>query len=140
MYLFVLLTNLIFVSAQNASFVRALYSSLFNGYRKEVMPMADHSKPLDIGITFYIASFNSFHEVDETISITAAVFLNWTDSALGWDPVSYGYLYSTIIDSKDLWLPQLFLMNMVDSLQQMGLRSCAGSDGSLCGGECDSYR
>jgi hypothetical protein len=34
------------------------------------MPVYDHSKPLMVGVTFYLVSINNFNEVEETISIT----------------------------------------------------------------------
>jgi hypothetical protein len=36
------------------------------------MPVYDHSKPLMVGVTFYLASINTFKEVEETISITGS--------------------------------------------------------------------
>jgi hypothetical protein len=42
-------------------------------------------------------------------SILGVFALQWTDPSLTWDPASYGNLYSTIIDPKDMWIPELFL-------------------------------
>jgi hypothetical protein len=78
--------------------VKKLYNDLFSNYTKEVMPMADHSKPLSVGVTFFLSSLNYFKEVDEMVSILGVLCLNWTDPSLTWDPASYGYLYSTVIE------------------------------------------
>ncbi|VDI11841.1 Hypothetical predicted protein [Mytilus galloprovincialis] len=109
-----------FVHAQSHTDVKKLHTDMFTDYKKEVLPTADQSKPLVIGVTFFMASFNSFNEVEETISLTAAVGMNWTDPALKWNPTLYGNLYGTIINPKDLWLPQLFLINRVDSMDPVG--------------------
>ena len=108
------------VHAQSHTDVKKLHTDMFTDYKKEVLPTADQSKPLVIGVTFFMASFNSFNEVEETISLTAAVGMNWTDPALKWNPTLYGNLYGTIINPKDLWLPQLFLINRVDSMDPVG--------------------
>jgi hypothetical protein len=55
-----------------------LYKDLFSDYTQEIMPMADHSKPLNIGINFYLASLNYFKEVEEMVSILGVFSLNWT--------------------------------------------------------------
>jgi hypothetical protein len=56
---------------QSVSHVRKLYADLFSNYTKEVMPVYDHSKPLMVSVNFYLASINSFKEVEETISTMA---------------------------------------------------------------------
>jgi hypothetical protein len=53
------------------------------------MPVYDHSKPLMIGVTFYLTSINSYKEVDETISITGSFVFNWTDPSITSDSVEY---------------------------------------------------
>ncbi|VDH98733.1 Hypothetical predicted protein [Mytilus galloprovincialis] len=109
-----------YINAQSHTDVKKLYTDLFTDYKKEILPTADQSKPLVVGVTFYMASFNSFNEVEETISLTAAVGMNWTDPALKWNPNLYGNVYVTIINPKDLWLPQIFLTNRVDSMNPVG--------------------
>ncbi|XP_063410515.1 acetylcholine receptor subunit alpha-1-A-like [Mytilus trossulus] len=108
------------IYAQSHADVKRLHTDLFTDYKKEIIPTADQSKPLVIGVTFFIASFNSFNEVDETISLTGAVEMNWTDPALIWDPTLYGNANSTTINPKDLWLPQIYLTNSVDSMNPVG--------------------
>ena len=106
--------------SQSLSNVKKLYNDLFSNYTKEVMPMADHSKPLSVGVTFFLSSLNYFKEVDEMVSILGVLCLNWTDPSLTWDPASHGYLYSTVIDPKDMWTPSLFLINRVDTMEPIG--------------------
>ncbi|CAC5407623.1 CHRNN [Mytilus coruscus] len=108
------------VYAQSHADVKKLYTDLFTDYTKEILPTADQSKPLVVGVTFFMASFNSFTEVEETISLTAVVNMNWTDPALMWNPTLYGNVNSITINPKDLWLAQLFLTNTVDSMNPIG--------------------
>jgi hypothetical protein len=55
---------------------------LFSNYTKEVLPVYDHSKPLMIGVTFYLVSINSFKEVEDTVSITGSFDFNWNNVQL----------------------------------------------------------
>ena len=108
------------VHCQSVSHVRKLYADLFSNYTKEVMPVYDHSKPLMIGVTFYLASINTFKEVEETISITGSFNFDWNDPFLTWNPSLYGNVHWTIIDSSDMWLPFIVLINNVHKMEPIG--------------------
>jgi hypothetical protein len=49
----------------NMSYVRKFYTDLFSNYANIVMCVYDHSKPLMVGVTFYLASINNVKEVEE---------------------------------------------------------------------------
>ena len=110
----------IHVHCQNVSYVRKLYADLFSNYTKEVMPVYNHTKPLMVGVTFYLISINSFKEVEETISITGSFNFNWTDPFLTWNPSLYGNIYWTVIDSSDMWVPFMVLTNNVNKMEPIG--------------------
>ena len=111
---------LVTVRCENVSYVRQLYTDLFSNYIKEVLPVYDHSKPLMVGVTFYLVSINSFKEVEDTVSITGAFNFNWTDPFLAWTPSSYGNVYMTIIDSSDMWVPFIVLANSANKMEPIG--------------------
>ena len=100
--------------------IRKLYNDLFSNYTKEVMPVYDHSKPMMVGVTCYLVSINNFNEVEETISITGYFDFNWTDPFLAWNPSIYGHVYSTVIDSSDMWRPFIVLTNSVNKMEPIG--------------------
>ncbi|CAC5421488.1 CHRNN [Mytilus coruscus] len=108
------------VHAQTSPDLKSLHTDLFNNYKKEVLPIENPSKRLEIGVAFYLNSLNSFNEVEESISVTGAMLFNWTDSALKWNHTMYGNVAFTVIDSKDLWLPSIFLVNRIDSMNPVG--------------------
>ena len=116
----ILAMHVVSVHCENVSYIRKLYNDLFSNYTKEVMPVYDHSKPLMVGVTFYLVSINSFKEVEETISITGVFDFNWTDPFLAWNPSSYGHVYSTVIDSSDMWRPFIVLTNSVNKMEPIG--------------------
>ena len=108
------------MQSERVSHIRKLYTDLFSNYTKEVLPVYDHSKPLMVGVTFYLASINNFKEVDETISITGSFNFNWTDPFLAWNPTLYGNIYWTVIDSSDMWVPFMVLANNVNKMEPIG--------------------
>lgn len=108
------------IQCQSHATVQNLYSHLLTNYTKRIMPLADHSQQLNVGVDFYLNSFISFSEVDETISIMGCVLLNWTDPALQWDFLSFDNLYVIVIDPSDIWTPQMFLANVVDDMEPIG--------------------
>jgi len=111
---------LVTVHCENVSYVRQLYRDLFSNYTKAAMPVYDHSKPLMVGVTFYLTSINSFKEVEDTVSITGSFNFNWTDPFLVWTPSSYGNVYMTIIDSSDMWVPFIVLANSANTMESVG--------------------
>jgi hypothetical protein len=111
---------LVTVHCENVSYVRQLYTDLFSNYTKEVIPVYDHSQPLMVGVTFYLVSINSFKEVEDTVSITGSFNFNWTDPFLTWTPSLYGNVYMTIIDSSDIWVPFIVLVNNANTMESVG--------------------
>ena len=118
--LFVIYNFLPGIQCQSHATAQNLYSHLLTNYSKRIMPLADHSKKLDVGVDFYLNSFISINEVDETISIMGVMLLNWTDPALKWDYVSFDNLYSITIDPSDIWKPLMFLVNVADNMEPIG--------------------
>ncbi|VDI54643.1 Hypothetical predicted protein [Mytilus galloprovincialis] len=86
------------------------------------MPLADHSQQLDVGVDFYLNSFISINEVDETIAIMGSILLNWTDPVLKWEFWSFDNLYYIIIDPSDIWTPLIFLANSAEQIEPIGNR------------------
>ena len=118
--LLILAMHVVSAYCENVSYVRQLYTDLFSNYTKEAMPVYDHSKPLMVGVTFYLSAINSFKEVEDTVSITGAFNFNWTDPFLTWNPSSYGNVNMTIIDSSDMWVPFIVLANSVNTMEPIG--------------------
>ena len=119
-FLIIIAIQVVSMQSERASHMRKLYTDLFSNYTKEAMPVHDHSKPLMVGVTFYLGCINSFNEVEETISIMGSFNFNWTDPFLAWDPASYGNQSFTVIDSSDMWVPFIVLTNNVNKMEPIG--------------------
>ncbi|CAC5400443.1 unnamed protein product [Mytilus coruscus] len=108
------------VTGQNLKDAKLLQADLLNNYKPSVRPVLNQSETLNVNVTFYITSFNSFNQVDETISMTMGTTLTWKDPSLVWDPASYGNITSTTLDSNKIWTPLIFLLNSADNLKTIG--------------------
>jgi hypothetical protein len=71
--------------------------------------------------------------VEETISITGSFSFDWTDPFLTWNPSLYGNVHWTIIDSSDMWLPFIVLINNVHKMEPIG------SETVVCQKEISKY-
>lgn len=100
--------------------VKNLHDFLFNDYRKNIVPISNHSTNIDIGISFYLLSINEFKEIEETLVMTGAMGTNWTDVSLSWDPANYGGKSFFSVDATDVWKPLLYLVNNAKKLEPIG--------------------
>lgn len=117
---FILLHLFQLINGQTADDVKNLYNDIFDGYRSEIVPAANHSQPIEIGIAFYLMAINSFQVVDETLSVNGGLILNWTDVSIAWNPQKYGNKSSLEIPSTDIWLPWIYLINSAKTLEPIG--------------------
>lgn len=97
-----------------------IYKHIFNGYNREIFPLSDKSNGLHVGITFWLKSINRFDEVNEILTITAMVSMNWIDPSLSWDPETFGNTSVLRIPSSSIWIPWLYLLNSADELYPLG--------------------
>lgn len=109
-----------FVDSQTLQNVKDLHDSLFNDYRKNIVPTNNHSTNVDIGISFYLLSINEFKEIEETLVMTGAMALNWSDTSFSWDPSNYGGKSFVPVNAEDVWKPLLYLVNNAKKLEPIG--------------------
>lgn len=100
--------------------VKKLYDTLFNDYRNNIVPVNNRSEPIEIDIRFYMMALNEFKETEETLIINCVFFITWKDVSMIWDPSNYGNMSYIHVDSKDLWLPLLYLVNTASKLEPVG--------------------
>ncbi|CAG2255051.1 CHRNA7 [Mytilus edulis] len=103
--------------------VTKLYDDLFSSYRRNIKPVNNHSEPIEISLAFYLLSINSFREIEETLVLTGGLSVVWTDTSLSWNPEDYGNTYSLEVDSTDIWLPWVYLINNAKEFEPVGFDS-----------------
>ena len=120
MYL-ICLTLLIYnINCHSIDDAKRLLADTQNGYEKNFRPVLNQSNPIDIYIGLDIISIREFDEVKEQLTITALIHAFWFDEFMTWDPKDYGGLDQLVIESGNVWTPNLVLLNSVDKLEKIG--------------------
>ncbi|XP_012937358.2 neuronal acetylcholine receptor subunit beta-3-like [Aplysia californica] len=108
--------------ASTKSEVYALYSMLFdaNFYNKDVRPVDNSSKSLEIFVTYSLLSLVSVDEKSQTMTTNTILELEWNDEYLSWDPVNYGGIQSILAPQKKMWIPDITVGNSVKAVEELG--------------------
>ena len=97
-----------------------LLSNLLDGYNKNVRPVENQKKPVLVNVTLLL---NSIHELDEIggiFSVMGIMKMNWFDASMVWDPAMYGDVDHVMTSYKDVWVPELILINPAEESDTLG--------------------
>jgi hypothetical protein len=89
-------------------------------YEKTFRPVENQSEPLEVFIGFELVSIQEFNEVKEKLSVATIIRDYWIDEYMAWDPADYGGLDQLVIESDNVWTPNLALVNTVEKLEKIG--------------------
>ena len=99
---------------------RSLRTDLLTNYSKYIRPVADEDDTVRVYLGLAVIAIQEFDEVLERFSVAGAFFLYWTDISMQWDEDSYGGLSSIYMGYKEVWVPELILVNPSEKLQSYG--------------------
>ncbi|VDI00708.1 Hypothetical predicted protein [Mytilus galloprovincialis] len=97
-----------------------IYKDVFQNYAKELVPTWNVPTPLKLSFNAAPSTIVSFTELEEKLTLTMSVTVNWTDHRLGWNPTLYNNTYTLTIPPHDIWLPYLYLANSVNDVKPIG--------------------
>ena len=97
-----------------------LLSTLFDGYISDVRPRRNRSETVDIKLDMYVMSIDKIDEVRQTFTIRSFMEITWRDDFLTWIPAKYGGVTTINVPNTKLWLPDLALLDVYDSLTDIG--------------------
>jgi hypothetical protein len=110
--LLVLLVSKIFCF--NQSLRQNLTISLFENYNKAIRP----NEKVNVSIAFSLRQILSIDEKDQTMISNIFFYQAWIDERFTWNISSgspYEGIKTIIIPAKDIWSPDSFILNTVDS-------------------------
>ena len=97
-----------------------LHETLFHGYKTDVRPRINISEPLDIKLDMYVMSIESIDEKRQTFTLRAFLEITWRDDFLSWEPDKYGGVKSINVPNEKIWMPDLALLDVYDTLTDLG--------------------
>ncbi|XP_069108558.1 neuronal acetylcholine receptor subunit beta-2-like [Argopecten irradians] len=102
--------------------VKALLTNIFttNSYNKIVRPTSDHSRPLTMYVDFSLVGISDIDEVQEKMSTTAFLILEWEDEYMIWDPAAYNGTNTIYVPQNKIWKPDIALENGFTKLKELG--------------------
>jgi hypothetical protein len=109
--------------SQTINDTETLHSNLFKGYNRNVRPIYDQSKAIDVNVTMYIKSIQEFDEVKEKFSYVAALLVVWNDVRMQWVTGKYGGLTEITVSRDDVWIPELILSSPSNKVKSLGASS-----------------
>jgi len=96
--------------------VDKLYTDIFTGYNRKLLPTLDQDDLTNISLQFRIVSINNFDEVSGELDLTMVFYMIWTEERLTWNPAMYGNKETLLVDAEDLWRPQIYLLQSFGSI------------------------
>ncbi|CAC5404312.1 unnamed protein product [Mytilus coruscus] len=97
-----------------------IYKDIFQNYAKELIPTWNVPTPLKLSINAAPSTIVSFTELEEKLTMTMSITVNWTDHRLTWNPTLYNNTHVLTIPPHDIWLPYLYLANSVNDVKPIG--------------------
>ena len=111
-----------------------LHNRLFRKYRSDVRPRRNISDAVKVRLDMYIMSLDHIDEKRQTFTIRAFMEVTWKDEFLMWTPNKYGGVKRINVPNTKLWLPDLALLDVYDSLTDLGQkdgRAVVNNDGMV---------
>ena len=107
----------------NNSFRNQVYElqcGLLRYYDTSIVPR-NKEEIINIDIRFHLMSLLRFDEREETLITAAWLAISWQDKFLNWsDNPSYGNISELFMKQKQIWKPDILLINTVEHFKTLG--------------------
>ncbi|XP_048730329.2 acetylcholine receptor subunit beta-type unc-29-like [Ostrea edulis] len=96
----------------------ALLKDIFRNYSANLLP--NLTEATEVSVYPLIFAINDFDEVSGVISVVCGISLSWQDFRLTWNPNNYGGITDFPITPKNIWIPNILLINPVNKMEAIG--------------------
>ncbi|XP_033733354.1 neuronal acetylcholine receptor subunit beta-3-like [Pecten maximus] len=107
------------ISSHTLQDVKDVYTHIFNGYDKRVIPLLKQGYSLPVYMEFILRSINEFDEKSQKLAIAGMFTITWIDESLKWNMSDFGYVWHVHVDAKSIWLPNIVLINTYDKFTML---------------------
>ncbi|CAJ0944425.1 unnamed protein product, partial [Mesorhabditis belari] len=109
-------------------FVSQLLQNLMMNYNKNVRPVKNASDALTVYFGASLCRLIDVDEVNQVLTTSLWLEMQWTDSKLVWNPKDYGGTRKIHISSDQIWTPDVVLYNNADGEPHISIVSLAMVD------------
>jgi hypothetical protein len=88
-----------------------LMSSLLTPYQSAIMP----AEVVDGQYNIFLKQIVSIDEKNQVMTSSLNIYIQWTDVRLIWNPDNFDDIDQLLIPAKNLWLPDLTILNSADT-------------------------
>ena len=110
------------VISQSNVDVQTLYTHLFttNNYNKLVRPSRNQLYLTYLFVSFNLYGISGIDEIQQKLTTTGHLEIEWVDELLSWTPSQYGGLSYILYPQGDVWKPDISLQNGFSKLEELG--------------------
>ena len=103
--------------------VTRLHTDMLGGYDKDILPLKTFNKPVEVEVSVRVVSINDFDDISGELAMTVSLNFSWVEERIQWDMGNYSNISSIIVPYGRIWTPQIFLVNAVNKIVEIGHES-----------------
>ncbi|XP_045174641.2 acetylcholine receptor subunit alpha-like [Mercenaria mercenaria] len=97
-----------------------LLRNVMKEYNKNVRPVDNQNEAVHVNASLLIISIQELDEVRGIFSIMGILLVTWNDANMMWDPKDYGGVEFVMTSYKDVWVPEMILVNPAEEIDSLG--------------------
>ncbi|XP_053384655.1 acetylcholine receptor subunit alpha-like [Mercenaria mercenaria] len=97
-----------------------LLRDLLEVYNKNVRPVANQQNAVHVNTTLLIVSIQELDEIRGIFSVMGVFTMVWHDANMVWNPETYGGVENVMTSYKEVWVPELILVNPAAEADTLG--------------------
>jgi hypothetical protein len=95
-----------------------LYDKILTSYNNRILPQCTMD-PVKVSVQLALREIVDVYEHLEIIKLQLWIRLSWFDCNLVWNPLDYGNTSTFTVPNSDIWIPDLVLLEGVDTIANM---------------------
>ncbi|XP_060573539.1 acetylcholine receptor subunit alpha-like [Ruditapes philippinarum] len=113
-------SNIGYIHCASINDTNVLLRNLLDGYNKNVRPVENQTNAVHVNATFVLVTIQDLDEIRGILSVMGIMSMQWYDASMVWDPLAYGDVEYVMTSYKEVWVPELILINPADESDTLG--------------------
>ncbi|XP_060585002.1 neuronal acetylcholine receptor subunit alpha-3-like [Ruditapes philippinarum] len=112
--------NIGYIHCTSINDTKSLLHDLLDGYNKNVRPVENQTEAVHVRVRLMLDSIQDLDEIRGVFSVMGIMYIVWNDASMVWDPEHYGGIDYVMTSYKEVWVPELILINPADESDTLG--------------------